>query len=79
MKQSMKLKLKHISIALPIILLVACSSTTTQSSTGFELKGKLTNSNGETAYLELMAPDGLKAIDTIILNDKGEFRVTPAI
>ena len=75
----MKLKLKHISIALPIILLLACSSTATQSSTGFELKGKLTNSHGETAYLELMAPDGLKAIDTIILNDKGEFRVTPAI
>jgi thiol-disulfide isomerase/thioredoxin len=75
----MKLKLKHISIAIPIALLVACSSATTQSSTGFELNGKLSNSHGEKVYLEIMAPDGVKAVDSVVLNDKGEFRIIPAI
>ncbi len=72
------MKIKKIVSALPIVLLVACSSTT-QSSTGFELKGKLSNAHGETVRLELMAPNGVTAVDSVVLNEKGEFKLTPAI
>ncbi len=75
----MKLQLKHISIVLPVILLAACSNTNPQSKSGFELKGKLSNAHGETVYLELMEPTGLKGIDTVVLDEKGEFTMTPDI
>ncbi len=64
---------------LPIILLAACSNTNPQGGNGFELKGKLSNAHGETVYLELMAPSGLKGIDTAILDGKGEFTMSPDI
>lgn len=67
------MKLKNIRFILPIILLAACSNTNPQSENGFELKGKLSNAHGETVYLQLMAPDGLKGIDTVVLDEKGEF------
>jgi thiol-disulfide isomerase/thioredoxin len=68
------MKLKNFAFALPVILLAACSNTN-----GFELKGKLNNSHGETVYLQLMAPNGLQSIDSVALNDKGEFTMSPAI
>lgn len=73
------MKLKNITLALPIILLAACSNTNPQSGNGFELKGKLSNAHGETVYLELMEPSGLKGIDTVVLDEKGEFTMTPEI
>ncbi|MES2591555.1 MAG: TlpA disulfide reductase family protein [Bacteroidota bacterium] len=66
-------------LALPIIVLAACSNTNPQSSNGIELKGKLSNPNGETVYLELMSPEGLKGIDTAVVDAKGEFTMTPEI
>lgn len=75
----MKLQLKYILIALPIILLTACSNTNPEAKGGFELKGILTNANGSTIYLEKMAPDGVAPFDTATINDKGEFSFTPVI
>ncbi|MGQ0829388.1 MAG: redoxin family protein [Bacteroidota bacterium] len=72
------MKLKNISIALPIILLAACSNTN-PNSTGFELKGKLSNHHGETLVLEQMATDGLKPLDTVVVDEKGEFTITTPI
>lgn len=74
-----KMKLRNISIALPIILLAACSNTNPESANGFELKGKLSNAHGETLILEQMGTDGLKAIDTIVLDEKGEFNIQAPI
>lgn len=73
------MKLKNITFLLPIILLAACSNTNPQASNGLELKGKLSNANGENLYLELMAPDGLKSLDTVVLDEKGEFTMSPEI
>ena len=74
----MIIKSKSILIAIPFAFLVACSSTA-GSSTGFQLKGKLSNAHGETIYLEQMSPSGLKGIDTVKIDDKGEFSMTPKI
>ncbi|OFY87310.1 MAG: hypothetical protein A3F72_17585 [Bacteroidetes bacterium RIFCSPLOWO2_12_FULL_35_15] len=69
----MKFKFYYLSIALPLLLLAACKS----EPKGFELKGKLDNSHSEMIFLELMSPDGLKTIDSVTLDDKGEFVMTP--
>ncbi len=73
------MKLKKITRALPIILLAGCSNTNPESSKGFELKGKLNNSHGETIYLQQLSPGGIKEIDTTTVNDKGEFTMHPSI
>lgn len=67
------------SLVLPIILLAACSNTNPQSGNGFELKGILSNAHGETVYLEQMTPAGLVGVDTMVLDGKGEFTMTPDI
>jgi thiol-disulfide isomerase/thioredoxin len=77
--QSMKLTLKHLSVALPVILLAACSNTNPQSASGTEIKGTLSNSNGGSIYLEQMSASGFKSIDTATINEKGEFDMTPDI
>ncbi|MBA3705782.1 MAG: AhpC/TSA family protein [Bacteroidetes bacterium] len=73
------MKLKFFSITLPIILLAACSNTNPEVSGGFELKGKLSNTNKDMLLLEHMAPDGLKVIDTVVVDEKGEFIANPQI
>ena len=70
--------LRNIFFALPMILIAACSNTNSISS-GFELKGKLGNAHGDTLYLEQMATDGLKSLDTAVLNENGEFTMNPSI
>lgn len=67
----MKLKFKQLIIALPIILLTACSNKNPENY--FELKGKLINSHGEPLYLEHMTTTNVVIVDSIKLNDKGEF------
>jgi thiol-disulfide isomerase/thioredoxin len=75
LNKKMKQKLKYLYIAFPLALLAAC----TGEQKGFELKGKLDNAHGEMVVLEQMAPDGLKAIDSVKLDDKGEFVMKPKI
>ncbi len=73
------MKLKNTLLALPFVLIVACSNSNADSKQGFELSGKLSNSHGEMIYLEQMSPAGLKPIDSIALNESGEFKMTPTI
>jgi thiol-disulfide isomerase/thioredoxin len=65
------MSLKNILIALPLILLAACSSKNPDQT--FELKGKFSNTHGESLYLEHMSANGINIVDTISLNAKGEF------
>ncbi len=58
---------------------MSCSGNKAESSSGFQLKGKLEKSHGETIYLEQMTPSGLIKTDTALLNEKGEFSMIPAI
>jgi len=73
------MKLKNVAIALPIIILAACTNSNSEPVKGFELKGKLTNSHKEMLHLELMSPDGVKGVDSVVLNDDGEFNMHPVI
>ncbi|MBL0328494.1 MAG: AhpC/TSA family protein [Bacteroidetes bacterium] len=66
-------------IAVSVLLFSACSNPNNESSSGFELKGKFGNAHGDTLYLELMATDGLKKVDTAILDENGEFTMNPVI
>lgn len=66
------MKLKKFTFAIPIILLAGCSNIN-PASKGFELKGKLDNTHGETIYLQSLSPNGLKDLDTATIDDKGEF------
>ena len=72
----MEQKFKYLLIALPLAFLAACSGN---SGKGFELKGKLGNPHGELVILERMGPEGLKKIDSVTLDTKGEFVMKPVI
>ena len=58
-------------LALAAIALYSCSTSNSKSE--FEIKGNLSNSKGETIYLEKLSKTGVTTIDSAILNDKGEF------
>lgn len=59
-------------IALSLVtLLASCGGN--KDKNGFQLKGTLTNSNGEMLYLDKLVANGPVAVDSATLNDKGEF------
>lgn len=63
-------------LALCAVILSALSSCTNSgsgNSSGFEIKGSLTNSKGEMIYLEKLAQQGINRVDSTTINDKGEF------
>ncbi len=66
-------------LAIAVLFLSACSGSGSDSSAEFELKGKLGNAHGDTLFLEQMATDGLKKVDTAILDENGEFTMNPKI
>jgi thiol-disulfide isomerase/thioredoxin len=68
---------KTIIGALGLFAFASCSNNNSES--GFELTGKFTNFNGETIIFEQMAPDGLKALDTAIIDENGEIKINVAI
>lgn len=72
------MKLKKFTFAIPIILLAGCSNINPESK-GFELKGKLSNTHGETIYLQQLSPTGLTNVDTATIDDKGEFTMTAPV
>jgi Domain of unknown function (DUF4369) len=62
-------------IALSLLtLLASCGGT--KNKDGFQLKGTLTNSNGEMLYLDKLVANGPVAVDSVTLNEKGEFEFT---
>jgi len=72
------MKLKNIILFLPFILMVACSSSTSEAA-GFEIKGTLKNPHGENIVLEQMSTTGIKKLNSVKLDEKGEFRLTAVI
>lgn len=63
-----------------IIFLASCGSNkpAEEKKSGFELKGKLRNANGEQLYLEEMSSAGTRVIDTTTVNETGEFTFSKA-
>lgn len=68
-----------LTAVLPVVILAACSNTNPQSGNGTEIKGKLTNANSGTVYLDRMSTKGFIPVDTAVIDDKGEFEMTPVI
>ena len=66
--------MKKISlIALAAIALYSCSTSNSVNTSGFEIKGSLSNSKGESIYLEKLAQSGVTTVDSTVIDDKGEF------
>lgn len=72
------MKFKNTLLLLPFTLILACANTSSSSSE-FELKGKFTNAHGETAYLEQLSAEAVKTIDTIKIDENGEFKISPIL
>lgn len=60
-------------LAFAAIALYSCSSSDSGNSSGFEIKGNLSNSKGEAIYLEKLSQQGVAAVDSATINEKGEF------
>ena len=66
--------MKKISLlALAAFALYACSSSNSGNNSGFEIKGTLSNSKGESIYLEKLSQSGVLPVDSSSINEKGEF------
>ncbi len=60
-------------LAFAAITLYSCSSSDSGNTSGFEIKGNLSNSKGEAIYLEKLSQQGVAAVDSATINEKGEF------
>lgn len=60
-------------LALVLTALYSCTNSGSKNSSGFEIKGTLSNSKGEVIYLEKLAQQGVSKIDSTTINEKGEF------
>jgi thiol-disulfide isomerase/thioredoxin len=61
-------------VALGILMSSGCGSSKKQPEDIFVIHGKLKNTNGEKIVLVQMKTDSLKPIDSMMIDDKGEFR-----
>lgn len=52
-------------------VLYSCNDS--KNSSGFELKGTLQNSKGESVYLEKLSQSGTMVVDSATIDDKGDF------
>ncbi len=69
-------------LALAAIALYSCSTSNSRNTTGFEIKGNLSNSKGESIYLEKLSQQGVVALDSAVIDEKGEFlinRISPKV
>lgn len=64
---------KIILLALTAITFYSCSDSNSGNSSGFEIKGNLSNSKGESIYLEKLSQQGVVAVDSASIDEKGEF------
>lgn len=60
-------------LAFAAIALYSCTSSDSGNTSGFEIKGNLSNSKGEAIYLEKLSQQGVTAVDSGTINEKGEF------
>ena len=51
----------------------SCSDSKPNNANGFEIKGNLTNSKSEYIYLEKLSKNGQVIVDSVLIDDKGEF------
>lgn len=58
-------------MTLAVSALWSCSGS--KSSSGFEIKGSLSNSKGENIFLEQLTQKGINKVDSAIVDEKGEF------
>lgn len=61
------------AIAVCSAALFSCTSSGNKNNTGFEIKGQLSNSKGETIYLEKLTQTGVEAVDSSNINEEGSF------
>ncbi len=76
----MNTMIKSIVLIATTAFLASCGAK--KMNAPFELKGKLSNSNGETIYLEKLSSVQPVIVDSAVINDKGEFdflQYTPKI
>jgi thiol-disulfide isomerase/thioredoxin len=73
------IKIRTILTLMPFVLIGACAGTDAESRKGFEISGKLSNSKGESIYLEQLTTNGLKPLDTAVIDEKGEFHMDPTL
>ncbi|MBL7936274.1 MAG: AhpC/TSA family protein [Bacteroidia bacterium] len=60
-------------LALAAIALYSCSTSNSGNTSGFEIKGNLSNSKGEAVYLEKLSQTGVTSVDSATIDEKGEF------
>ena len=60
-------------LAIATIALYSCSPSDSGNTSGFEIKGSLSNSKGEAIYLEKLSQQGVASVDSATINEKGEF------
>jgi thiol-disulfide isomerase/thioredoxin len=66
-----KISYSLLLVCLSVLLISSCGDS--KKSPGFSLKGKLTNSSGETLLLEQLSGNNPVLIDSAVVNENGEF------
>lgn len=65
--------MKHLFFAAALAFLYSCTNSGSENTSGFEISGTLSNTKGEMLVLEKLSPKGTIAVDSALLNEKGEF------
>ena len=65
---------KIIIAAIALTWLYACDNSNKNASS-FEITGNLTNTKGESIYLEKLGQQGANVIDSAIIGEKGDFKM----
>jgi thiol-disulfide isomerase/thioredoxin len=72
------MNIKLISIVTILVAFVACSNSNSATN-GFELTGKFTNGNNQTVVLEKLSTTGVTPVDTAIVDENGEVKMSADI
>ncbi|MES2132797.1 MAG: DUF4369 domain-containing protein, partial [Bacteroidota bacterium] len=65
--------MKHLFFALSVTAAFYSCTNSSHNSSGFELKGNLQNSKGESIYLEKLSQTGTAIVDSGLIGEKGDF------
>lgn len=61
--------------AASLAFLYSCTNSGSENASGFEISGTLSNTKGEMLVLEKLSPKGTIAVDSALINEKGEFLI----
>ena len=70
--------MKKLTILALVVLTISACQNNNKNTSGFEIKGTLTNSKGESIYLEKLTQTGVTVLDSGVINEKGEFLLNQA-